>query len=76
MIRRDNTSTRRPGTRQPKERILAVCCGERTEKLYLNGMRRHFRDSPVAVYVKHDVGSPTQLVRHAAKLWRRDPGGA
>lgn len=74
-IRRDNAQRRRAGSRKPKDRVLVVCCGARTEKLYLDGMRRHFRDSPVAIQVKPDVGSPSQLVSYAVKLWQGDRDG-
>jgi len=75
MVRRDNTQRRRPGNRQPRSRILVVCCGVRTEKQYLDGMRRHFRSSPVAVVVKPEAGAPSQLVTYAAKVWQRDADG-
>jgi hypothetical protein len=38
-------------------------------------MRRHFRNSPVAVKVLPEVGAPTQLVAYAAKVWERDADG-
>ena len=75
MVRRDNTQRRRPGNRQPKNRVLVVCCGARTEKQYLDGMRRHFRDSPIAVVVRPEAGAPSQLVDYAAKVWQRDIEG-
>ena len=75
MVRRDNTQRRRAGNRQPRSRILVVCCGARTEKQYLDGMRRHFRSSPVAVVVKPEAGAPSQLVTYAAKVWQRDADG-
>jgi hypothetical protein len=75
MVRRDNTQRRRPGNRQPRSRILVVCCGARTEKQYLDGMRRHFRSSPVAVVVKPEAGAPSQMVTYAAKVWQRDADG-
>jgi RloB-like protein len=46
-----------------------------TEKQYLDGLRRHFRDSPVRLVVRPEVGAPSQLVEHAAKLWQRDKDG-
>jgi hypothetical protein len=52
-----------------------VCCGAKTEKLYLEGMRRYFRESPIAVVIKPDAGSPSLLVGYAAKLWDRDRDG-
>jgi hypothetical protein len=74
-IRRDNAQRRRAGSRKPKDRVLVVVCGARTEKLYLDGMRRHFRDSPVAIEVRSDAGSPSQPIDHAVKLWARDRDG-
>jgi hypothetical protein len=75
MVRRDNTQRRRPGSRKSKDRLLVVCCGAKTEKMYLEGMRKHFRGSPVALVVKPDAGAPSRLVDLAVKLWERDRDG-
>lgn len=74
-IKRDNAQRRKPGRRQARSRVLVVCCGAKTEKLYLDGMRLHFRDSPVAVVVRPDDGAPSQLVTYATKVWERDRDG-
>ncbi|ONI71257.1 hypothetical protein ALI144C_48780 [Actinosynnema sp. ALI-1.44] len=50
-----------------------MCCGERTEKQYLEGFRRQFTVSTVRVRPK--VGSPAQLVGYARKVRDNDPGG-
>lgn len=75
MIRRDNTQRRRPGNRQPRSRLLVVCCGGRTEKQYLDGMRRHFRNSPVRIEVRPSALSPSQLIEYAKTVRQRDPDG-
>lgn len=75
MVRRDNTQRRRAGYRQARNRLLIICCGAKTEKRYLEGMRRHFRDAPVSIEVRCEVGAPSQIVDYARKRWQRDPDG-
>lgn len=67
--RREGSSRRTPDRRRRlATRVLIVCCG-RTEKLYLDELRRAERNPAVAVRVISDVGSPTQIVRYAAKMF-------
>ena len=51
MIKRDNSQKRKFGSRKPRDRVLVVCCGAKTEKLYLEGMRRYFRESRLCRHV-------------------------
>jgi hypothetical protein len=74
MARRESTQRRRPGDRQPRNRVLIVCCGEKTEKRYLDGLRRTFPDSPVVVRIKPAIGAPSGLVAYAEKLRDQNAG--
>ncbi|MDX3656071.1 RloB family protein [Streptomyces sp. ID05-26A] len=73
MARRENSShRRRTPSRVSASRVLVVCCGQ-TEQAYLDGLKR--LSKPVTVKTLVKVGSPAQLVRHAAKMREHDRGG-
>lgn len=67
---------RRRPTREPYDRILIVCEGEKTERLYFEDFRGHFRLSSANVEIaKNDLGSsPISVVECAVELYRRDRG--
>ena len=73
MARRENSARRR---RTPcgtsASRVPAVCCGQ-TEQAYLDGLKR--LSKPVTLKAVVKVGSPAQLVRHAARLRQNDRSG-
>lgn len=67
---------RRGPTREPYDRILIVCEGEKTERGYFEDFRGHFRLSSANVEIaKNDLGSsPISVVECAVELYRRDRG--
>ena len=64
--------SRKPGRRQPRERVLIVCEGEKTEPLYFRALRRHLRLSSVEVTIegKECYSAPIHVVNHAIKRGR------
>jgi len=62
---------RRAAKRQPFERLLIVCEGEKTEPLYLDEIRRTFRLSTahVQVWPSADGTEPLQVVDYAERLF-------
>lgn len=57
MVRRDRSrkSLKRPGPkREPYDRVLIVCEGEKTEPNYLKEMIAHFQLSSANVAIVHD----------------------
>jgi hypothetical protein len=62
---------RKAAKRQPFERVLIVCEGEKTEPLYLEEIRRTFRLSTAHVQVWPSVGGtePIQVVDYAERLF-------
>jgi hypothetical protein len=70
--RREGRTSRRPATaRRLSTRLLIVCGGLRTEKLYFDGLRRAEHNPAVTVVLKTHPKSPTEVVRHARTI-RRD----
>ncbi len=62
---------RKSAKRQPFERLLIVCEGEKTEPLYLDEIRRTFRLSTahVQVWPSADGTEPIQVVDYAERLF-------
>lgn len=67
---------RRGPTREPYDRLLIVCEGEKTEPYYFEDLCNHFRLSSANVEIAlNDEGSnPINVVECAVKLYRRDKG--
>lgn len=67
---------RRGPTREPYDRILIVCEGEKTEPSYFEDFRSHFRLSSANVEIVKNVmgSSPISVVECAVELYRRDRG--
>lgn len=63
--RRDMPRSRRQPFREPRTRILVLCCGKRTEPQYFNGLVRHVRSPSVAVKIKTGSSDPAGLVAQA-----------
>lgn len=57
-------SRRRP-FREPRTRILVLCCGKRTEPQYFNALVGHVRNPSVTVKVKTGTSDPAGLVAQA-----------
>jgi hypothetical protein len=62
---------RKAARRQPFERLLIVCEGEKTEPLYLDEIRRAFRlaTAHVQVWPSADGTEPLQVVDYAERLF-------
>lgn len=77
MARRPKTreEQRRRGPRyEPKDRMLIVCEGEKTEKLYFEDARQAFRIHPGLAKVTVEVGSgsnPRNIVATASRMARQ-----
>lgn len=68
---RSNASfERRPGQRQPRQRLLIVCEGEETEPIYFEALRRELKLTLVEVQVEAPGSAPITIVDHA--LVRRE----
>ncbi len=66
---------RRAPTRNPKMRILLVCEGEKTERIYFSMFLAELRAANVSLEIaKRECGSdPLAIVRYAKNLMRKDP---
>ena len=71
-VRQAKALKRRKETRQPYQRILIVCEGEKTEPLYLNEIRTHYRlaSSNVQILPSGLGTAPLQIVNYAEQLFR------
>jgi hypothetical protein len=67
------TLQRRKAMRQPYERLLIVCEGEKTEPNYLRAIQRQYRLSTTHVQVLHSQSGtdPAQVLAHARKLFEQ-----
>lgn len=63
--RRENTSERRRPYREPRERVLVVCGGRRTEPDYFKGLLLARRNPSVSVKVVAEPRDPLAVVAHA-----------
>lgn len=77
MARRDRSrhSLKRQGPkREPYDRVLIVCEGEKTEPNYLREMIAHFQLSSANVAIVGDGGAaPISVVELALEMFRADP---
>ncbi len=73
--RQAESHRRKSARRQPYERILLVCEGQKTEPYYFGGLRRALRLNPANVVIadkKHGL-DPKGLVEYALKELRKNP---
>jgi hypothetical protein len=71
-MRRENSQRRRPGSREPADRILIVCGGVVTEPGYFEGLRQFHRNPAIKVVIKRKPVDPASLVRYAVTLRDND----
>ncbi|MDN3353126.1 RloB family protein [Actinomadura sp. DC4] len=72
--RREGRTSRNPSPRRRlSRRVLIVCGGQKTEKQYLDGLKRAERNPSVSVAIKTNPRSPSEVVNHAHKLKRQSP---
>lgn len=71
-MRRENSQRRRPGNREPADRILIVCGGAVTEPGYFEGLRQVHRNPAIKVVIRKKGVDPASLVRHAITLRDND----
>lgn len=71
-VRQAKALKRRKETRQPYQRILIVCEGEKTEPLYLSEIRTQYRlaSSNVQILPSSLGTEPLQIVGYAEQLFR------
>ena len=71
--RKPRNNPGRPGAkREPYDRVLIVCEGERTEPLYFGELADHYRLSTANIVVVGSGSDPHTVVREAKKLQRRE----
>jgi hypothetical protein len=61
----ESNLSRRPGTRNGRDRLLVVCGAKATEKDYLQGLVRHLNNPAVTVRIRAKACWPSQLVDYA-----------
>src|SRR5438034_11790193 len=61
---------RRPGTKIRRP-VLIVCEGKKTEQLYLNALRSHYRLATVEVEIHGEGAGPLAVVERAIELDHR-----
>lgn len=71
-MRRENSQRRRPGNREPADRILIVCGGVVTEPGYFDGLRQFHRNPAIKVVIKKKPVDPASLVKYAVTLRDND----
>jgi hypothetical protein len=71
-MRRENSQRRRPGSREPADRILIVCGGDVTEPSYFEGLRQFHRNPAIKVVIRKKSVDPASLVAYAVKLRDND----
>lgn len=73
--KRTRRSLARKGpTRQPYDRVLIVCEGEKTEPNYLRELIAHYQLSSAEVAIVGDGGTaPISVVQRALKAFEKDP---
>jgi hypothetical protein len=59
--------------RRLSQRLLIVCGGRKTEKSYLDGLKRAERNPSISVVIKANPRSPSEVVRHAEKIRQQSP---
>lgn len=67
MGRRDFSLERREPRREPRQRILILCEGRRTEPGYFSALRAAFRNRLVLVEIDERPGAPKTLVERAVE---------
>ena len=72
--RSDRQIARRGPTREPYDRVLIVCEGERTEPLYLRELADHYRLSTANFKVVGRGADPKTVVREAMEQIRNEIG--
>lgn len=65
---RGSVLRRRKPARAPYAKVLIVCEGEKTEPLYFNGLRDHYRLNSTNVEVTGECGPDPLAVFNHAKL--------
>ena len=62
---------RRIASRQPYDRVLIVCEGQKTEPLYFNSLREEYRLQATDICITNAKGSdPMSLVKYAIDLYK------
>ena len=69
--RRENSTGRRSSFRESRSRILIVCGGLRTERLYFDALRQGRRNPAVTITVLPKGSAPSGLVTYASKWLKR-----
>lgn len=72
-VERAREPRRRGPFREPRSRVLVLCCGEVTEPEYFNGLKQNVRNPSVTVKVQVGKSAdPASLVAEARRRLERD----
>lgn len=66
--------TRRKYVRDPYDKVLIVCEGEKTEPNYFNGLKNHLRLKSANVAIVGEVATPAKIFERAKELEKREKG--
>ena len=67
-----NSLTRRKYVREPYDKVLIVCEGEKTEPNYFKGLRNHLRLKTANVAIVGEGATPGKIVERAKELEKRE----
>ncbi len=67
-----NSLTRRKYVRDPYDKVLIVCEGEKTEPNYFNGLKNHLRLKSANVAIVGEGATPAKIVERAKELEKRE----
>ena len=67
-----NSLTRRKYVREPYDKVLIVCEGEKTEPNYFKGLKNHLRLKTANVAIVGEGATPTKIVERAKELEKRE----
>lgn len=71
--KRSSQLKRKPPQREPYDRVLIVCEGEKTEPAYFEGLKEHYGLSTANIEVTPADGTnPMSIVRYAEKLMKKE----
>ena len=67
-----NSLTRRKYVREPYDKVLIVCEGEKTEPNYFKGLKNHLRLKTANVEIIGEGATPAKIVERAKELEKRE----
>jgi len=73
---RAKSFSRRKPSREPYDKVLIVCEGEKTEPIYFKGLKNHLRLNSANVEIVGEGATPSKIVERAKALdkWEKGKG--